>query len=141
MKFRTRLAILIGAVAIGLAATLFARAADLAGEMFGHFAARYHWAPLVITPLLFAILVWITRRYVPLARGSGIPQVMAAQADPERATQGLVSVRTVIGKAGLTLAAVLGGASVGREGPTVQIAAAIMGLTHRIWACRCAVPC
>ena len=132
VKFRTRLAILIGAVAIGLAATLFARAADLAGEMFGHFAARYHWAPLVITPLLFAILVWITRRYVPLARGSGIPQVMAAQADPERATQGLVSVRTVIGKAGLTLAAVLGGASVGREGPTVQIAAAIMGLTHRI---------
>ena len=69
---------------------------------------------------------------MPLARGSGIPQVMAAQADPERATQGLVSVRTVIGKAGLTLAAVLGGASVGREGPTVQIAAAIMGLTHRI---------
>jgi H+/Cl- antiporter ClcA len=132
VKFRTRLAILIGAVAIGLADTLFARAADLAGEMFGHFAARYHWAPLVITPLLFAILVWITRRYVPLARGSGIPQVMAAQADPERATQGLVSVRTVIGKAGLTLAAVLGGASVGREGPTVQIAAAIMGLTHRI---------
>ncbi|MFN3675852.1 MAG: chloride channel protein [Sphingomonas pseudosanguinis] len=132
VKFRTRLAILIGAVAIGLAATLFAKGADMASEMFGHFASRYHWAPLVITPLLFAALVWITRRYVPLARGSGIPQVMAAQADPERATQGLVSVRTVVGKAGLTLAAVLGGASVGREGPTVQIAAAIMGLTHRI---------
>lgn len=132
VKFRTRLAILIGAVAIGLAATLFAKGADMASEMFGHFAVRYHWAPLVITPLLFAALVWITRRYVPLARGSGIPQVMAAQADPERATQGLVSVRTVVGKAGLTLAAVLGGASVGREGPTVQIAAAIMGLTHRI---------
>lgn len=57
---------------------------------------------------------------------------MAAQADPEQATGGLVSLRTVIAKAGLTLAAVLGGASVGREGPTVQIAAAIMGVTHRI---------
>ncbi|WP_343525388.1 chloride channel protein [Sphingomonas sp.] len=132
VRFRTRMAILIGAVAIGLAATLFAEAADLAGEMFGHFAARYHWAPLIVTPLLFAGLVWITRRFVPLARGSGIPQVMAAQADPERATEGLVSMRTVMGKAALTLAAVLGGASVGREGPTVQIAAAIMGLTHRL---------
>lgn len=132
IKFRTRLAILIGAVAIGLAATVFAQAADLAGEWFGHFAKRYHWAPLVVTPLLFAGLVWITRRFAPLARGSGIPQVMAAQADPDQAAHGLVSIRTVVAKAGLTLAAVLGGASVGREGPTVQIAAAIMGLTHRI---------
>lgn len=32
----------------------------------------------------------------------------------------------------LTLIAVLGGASVGREGPTVQIAAAVMGLSHRL---------
>lgn len=132
VKFRTRLAILIGAVAIGLAATVFAEAADAAGEIFTHFSHRYHWAPLVVTPLLFAGLVWITRRFAPLARGSGIPQVMAAQADPERATGGLVSIRTVVAMAGLTLAAVLGGASVGREGPTVQIAAAIMGLTHRI---------
>ncbi|MDP1026820.1 chloride channel protein [Sphingomonas sp. KR1UV-12] len=132
VRFRTRLAILMGAVAIGLAATVFAKAADLAADLFGAYAARYPWAPLATTPLIFAALVWLTRRYVPLARGSGIPQVIAAQADPERATGALVSVRTVVGKALLTLAAVLGGASVGREGPTVQIAAAVMGLSHRL---------
>ena len=132
MRFRTRLAILTGAVAIGLAATIFARAADAAAKVFGGYAARHPWAPLVTTPLLFAGLVWLTRRYVPLARGSGIPQVIAAQADPERGTRSLVSMRTVIGKALLTLVAVLGGASVGREGSTVQIAAAVMGLSHRL---------
>ncbi|MDR6144390.1 H+/Cl- antiporter ClcA [Sphingomonas sp. SORGH_AS870] len=132
VRFRTRLAILLGAIAIGLAATVFALAADAAGEMFGRFAARYPYAPLVATPLIFAGLVWITRRYVPLARGSGIPQVIAAQGDPEGATHSLVSIRTVTGKALLTLVAVLGGASVGREGPTVQIAAAVMGLSHRL---------
>lgn len=132
MRFRTRLAILTGAVAIGFAATIFALAADAAGSLFARYAARYPYAPLLTTPLLFAALVWITRRFVPLARGSGIPQVIAAQQDPERATGSLVSLRTVIGKAGLTLVAVLGGASVGREGPTVQIAAAIMGLSHRV---------
>ncbi|GGB41287.1 chloride channel protein [Sphingomonas metalli] len=132
VRFRTRLAILTGAVAIGLAATVFAKAADLAADIFGAYAARYRWAPLLTTPALFAALVWLTRRFVPLARGSGIPQVIAAQADPERATGALVSIRTVAGKALLTLAAVLGGASVGREGPTVQIAAAVMGLSHRI---------
>ncbi|MET4896160.1 chloride channel protein [Sphingomonadaceae bacterium jetA1] len=132
IQFRTRLAILLGAVAIGLAATLFALAADTAGRMFALYAARYPYAPLVTTPILFAALVWLTRRYVPLARGSGIPQVIAAQEDPERATHSLVSIRTVIGKALLTIMAVLGGASVGREGPTVQIAAAVMGLSHRL---------
>jgi H+/Cl- antiporter ClcA len=132
-RFRTRLALLTGAVAIGLAATLFAIAADAAGALFARYAARYPYAPLVTTPLLFATLVWLTRRFVPLARGSGIPQVIAAQTDPERSTQSLVSIRTVAGKAVLTLAAVLGGASVGREGPTVQIAAAVMGLSHRLW--------
>ena len=132
VQFRTRLAILMGAVAIGLAATLFALASDAAAERFGDYAGRYPYAPLVTTPLIFAALVWATRRYVPLARGSGIPQVIAAQADPERATHSLVSIRTVAGKALLTLTAVLGGASVGREGPTVQIAAAVMGLSHRL---------
>lgn len=132
VQFRTRIAILLGAVAIGLAATAFAAAADAAAEVFTRCSARFRWAPLVTTPLLFGILVWLTRRYVPLARGSGIPQVIAAQKDPERATASLVSVRTVLGKAMLTLAAVMSGASVGREGPTVQIAASIMGVSHRL---------
>ncbi|WP_294198496.1 chloride channel protein [uncultured Sphingomonas sp.] len=131
-RLRARLAILTGAVAIGLAATLFAAAADACGALFKELARAHRWAPLATTPLTFAALVWLTRRYVPLARGSGIPQVMAAQADPEAARTSLVSVPTVIGKAVLTLAAVLAGASVGREGPTVQIAAAVMGVTHRI---------
>ena len=116
VRFRTRLAILMGAVAIGLAATLFALAADAAAEQFTDYAKRYPYAPLVTTPLIFAALVWMTRRYVPLARGSGIPQVIAAQANPEQATRSLVSIRTVLGKALLTLAAVMGGASVGARG-------------------------
>lgn len=58
--------------------------------------------------------------------------MIAAQKDPERATASLVSVRTVLGKAMLTLAAVMSGASVGRDGPTVQIAASIMGVSHRL---------
>ncbi|TCP36611.1 chloride channel protein [Sphingomonas sp. BK235] len=132
VRFRARLAILAGAVAIGAAATLFALAADWAGGLFASSARQFRYAPLLTTPLLFAALVWLTRRLVPLARGSGIPQVIVAQQDPERATGSLVSIRTVAGKALLTLAAVLGGASVGREGPTVQIAAAVMGLTHRL---------
>ncbi len=132
VQFRARAAILAGAILIGIVATLFAQAADWAGEAFAVYAGRWRWLPLLTTPLLFMALVWVTRRHAPLARGSGIPQVIAAQADPNGATRTLISMRTVAAKAVLTIGAVLGGASVGREGPTVQIAAAIMGLTHRI---------
>ena len=73
VRFRTRLAILTGAVAIGLVATLFAAAADAAGVLFAAQARAHPYAPLIVTPLLFVALVWLTRRIAPLARGSGIP--------------------------------------------------------------------
>lgn len=131
-QFRTRAAILTGAILVGIVATLFAQVADWAGSAFERFASTWRWVPLATTPLIFMGLVWITRRFAPLARGSGIPQVIAAQADPNGATKTLISVCTVAAKALLTIGAILGGASVGREGPTVQLAAAIMGLTHRL---------
>ena len=130
-QFRTRTAIIVGAILVGIVATVFAEAADWAGAVFGRFARTWYWLPLITTPLTFMALVWITRRYAPFARGSGIPQVIASQADPNGATRTLISIRTVVVKAVLTIGAVLGGASVGREGPTVQLAAAVMGFTHR----------
>jgi H+/Cl- antiporter ClcA len=130
--FRRRVAVFAGAVAVGLFAVVFARASDATSAAFAGFAGRWRWAPLVITPLGFAGLVWLTRRFVPLARGSGIPQVMAAQDRADLGQRDLISPGTAIGKAGLTLGALLTGASVGREGPTVQLAAATMALSHRL---------
>ena len=132
VRFRRRVAVLTGAIAIGLVAVLFAGIADLAAARFEAFSRSWRWAPLVVTPVGFVVLVALTRRFVPLARGSGIPQVMAASQDPVRAMRGLITPATVAGKAVLTWAALLCGASVGREGPTVQLAAAVMGASHRL---------
>lgn len=132
VQFRTRVAVLTGAIAVGIVAILFAQLADAAGEMFEHMVSQWWWMPLVLTPPAFMALAWFTRRFVPFARGSGIPQVIAARDDPDAATRTLISVRTVVAKAALTIGAVLTGASVGREGPTVQLAAAVMGVSHRI---------
>ena len=130
--FRKRIAVLTGAIAVGLVATVFAQLSDIATRAFSHYAHVWHWLPLVTTPLIFMGLVWLTRRVAPMARGSGIPQVIAARDDPAGAMRELIGVRTVIAKAVLTLGAILGGASVGREGPTVQLAASVMGISHRI---------
>jgi len=127
-----RLAAVIGAVALGLAAIFFARSGELAQNLFLHLVAISPYAPFVVTPLVFAAVAHITRRAFPAARGSGIPQVMAAGHNPERHTAGdLLSLRTAWGKFGGTLAMLMVGGSVGREGPTVQISAALMVAVHR----------
>lgn len=130
--WRRRLAIGGGAVAIGLMALVYARVADGASEAFLELVARFWWAPALVTPLGFALLAWTARRLAPAAAGSGIPQVIAATRNPVAAPQSLVSLRTASVKFVLMPLGLLVGASAGREGPTVQIGAAIMAWTHRV---------
>ncbi len=129
--WRRRAAILGGAVAIGLVAIGFAAVADRAGELFERMLAWRPWLPLLVTPAGFVLIAWATATLAPAARGSGIPQVMAAKRDPLGATRSLASARTAAVKFVLTALALLCGASVGREGPTVQIGATVMAYAHR----------
>ena len=132
-RLRRRIATGLGALVLGLAALAFARVGDLAQLFFSRIVAAAPYLPLVLTPALFAAVVAATLRWTPEARGSGIPQVIAAARDPQREAKGpLVSMRTAIAKVGMTLLMLLGGGSVGREGPTVQLSAAIMVAIHRL---------
>ncbi len=129
---RRRAATIIGAISLGLVAILFAWMGDLAQKIFNQFQAQHPFAPLVLTPIVFAATVAITVRWAPAAKGSGIPQVMAAGENLELAYSRLLALPIAIAKLLLTTVMLLVGASVGREGPTVQVAAAIMVSCHRI---------
>jgi H+/Cl- antiporter ClcA len=88
---------------------------------------------LAVTPLGFMITVFVTNRFFPNSQGSGIPQAIAARILTDQAARGrLVSIRIAIGKIILTLFGLLCGASVGREGPTVQIGASLMFALGRL---------
>lgn len=93
----------------------------------------------IATPLLFVAATAIVHRFGPEARGSGIPQVMEAidhaqsseREDPPWLSA-LVSVRTAVVKVLSSSVGVLAGASIGREGPTVQIAASLFACFGRL---------
>ena len=129
--WRRRFATGIGAVLVGLVALLFARSADAAMALFNRATIPMPWLPFVITPAGVFALTAVTKWFTPEARGSGIPQIIAAARDPRGSIDPLISLKTGFAKLAMTLAALLVGASVGREGPTVQVSASILARVHR----------
>lgn len=128
-----RLIFWLGAVGVGLAAVSFAKLTDHAIDAFHAGANAAPWLPFLLTPLAGIGCVFLTRRLFSGAEGSGIPQVIA-EVERQAATtrwQPLVSLRIALGKIALGVGAVGSGFSMGREGPTVQIGASLMGAVSR----------
>ena len=71
-------AVWISAGLVGVAAVLYAR---LVSALQFHFFANFNSHPILVSsagPLLFVIATAMVRKFGPDAKGSGIPQVLAA---------------------------------------------------------------
>ncbi|HEX3378437.1 MAG TPA: chloride channel protein [Paraburkholderia sp.] len=124
----------LGAIAVGLVAVLYARLIDWGYDKFLSVQHRYVWAPLIITPAVAALAVWLTRRFFRGAEGSGIPQVIATlHANSREYGVRLLSWRILLGKIAVSFLGILGGFTIGREGPTVQVGAALMFNLRRLY--------
>ncbi len=128
VDWKRRLVFGIGAISVGLAAILFAVACEQANVQFHKMLAFSAYLPLLITPLGFAMIIFATRKYFPGSQGSGIPQTIASldRRENRDVREQVLSLRVTAGKIALTIVSLFFGASVGREGPTVQIGASIM---------------
>jgi CIC family chloride channel protein len=93
-------------------------------------APGYSWIWwTILTPGLGGLFAGIALTYfAPAAAGSGIPQVKAAYA----LRNGYVTVRETVGKFVLCAVQIGAGASLGLEGPTVQICAGVSSALARI---------
>jgi len=128
LDWKRRLVFWSGAISVALVAIALAIAAEWANGIFHKILTISPYLPLVITPAGLALIVYTTKKYFPGSQGSGIPQAIASL-DPKESSairERVLSLRVSAGKFMLAVLSLLCGASIGREGPTVQIGASIM---------------
>jgi CIC family chloride channel protein len=124
-------AFLIGAVAAA-GAVLFRFMISIVHNLFfngtfglfydaNHFEPPSVWGPFVIlAPVVGGlIVVWLVKTFAPEAKGHGVPEVMYAVYHNNGNVRGIVAVVKSIASA----ISIGSGASVGREGPIIQIGA------------------
>lgn len=124
-------AIVIGVLA-GLAAVAFYTLVDGTGEAVHWLRDRIGWLPATVVTLLSPalgglLLAPIVFRWSPDVRGSGVPHVIVAvTAFGGRVSRGLLLWRPIA-----TALSVGSGASLGAEGPVVQMGASLASLWSR----------
>jgi H+/Cl- antiporter ClcA len=123
----------VGAIVVGLVAVLYARLIDWGYNTFRALQHEHVWLPLILTPAVAALSVWLTRKFFRGSEGSGIPQVIAVLHSPPGLGTRLLSPGIVVAKVGISFLAILGGFTIGREGPTVQVGAALMYNLRRLF--------
>ncbi|TDH25594.1 hypothetical protein EXU57_12880 [Segetibacter sp. 3557_3] len=68
----------IASLITGLVAVFYAKLFSL-GEQLNRYIYELHsWLLLLVSPVCFVVAWWLVKRFAKFAKGSGIPQVMAA---------------------------------------------------------------
>lgn len=131
-EWRRKLIYWGGSIVVGIAAVTFAALADEAAHLRQAIIHQSAWLMLIVTPGGLALSIWLTRTFFRGAQGSGIPQAIACMHLHDHETiNKILSLKIATAKVMLTCLGLVAGASIGREGPTVQIGAAIMNAVGR----------
>ncbi|MCQ9633752.1 chloride channel protein [Chryseobacterium sp. WG14] len=119
----------IGSVITGFFAVLYAKIFAWGENLMNLIFDWHAWMIFIIAPAGFVLSWWLVKEFAPNAKGSGIPQVMAAVelANPKehKKIRSLLSLKIIFFKILSSVILVIGGGAVGREGPTIQIAGSV----------------
>ncbi|WP_293764012.1 chloride channel protein [uncultured Aquitalea sp.] len=135
--WRRRAPIWIAAILIGLVAVVFSNGSHISHEIFYRIYDQSPYWALLITPAGLALSVWMLRALFPGAGGGGIPQaIVAMQPGMHNLRERILTIRAAVGKMVMTLVGISSGATMGYEGPIVQMGAAIKYSLNREAALR-----
>jgi H+/Cl- antiporter ClcA len=111
---------------------IFTLAEDLTTWLFNH----DKWILLVVSPICFVLAWFLVAKFAPYSRGSGIPQVMAAidMSSPKtsKIVEKLIGFKIICVKVISSLIMAIGGGAIGREGPTIQLAASVYKIVYQV---------
>jgi H+/Cl- antiporter ClcA len=89
---------------------------------------------LLLSPLCFWLSFYLIKKFAKYANGSGIPQLLAAielsNTPQSHLIDKILGFRIVVFKFISSFVLLLGGGSIGREGPTLQIAGSVFKLVY-----------
>ncbi len=125
----------VASILTGLIAVAYTRMFTFSEELLQDALGRQRWYIFIITPTCL-LTAWFIVKLAPMARGSGIPQVMAAievsaSSKTEKKIDLLLNFKIICVKIVSSLFMVFGGAAIGREGPTIQIAGSVFRLVNK----------
>ena len=119
----------IASLITGLIAVLYAKLFAQTESLYNYILGLDIWWIVLLAPVTFVLAYFVVERFARFARGSGIPQVMTALELPSTASDQkltkLVGIRVMLVKISSSLLMILGGAVIGREGPTIQVASSV----------------
>lgn len=125
--WRRTCAWILAPVLIGLAGVGMAESSNYAFDLNQWIVSHVPWAALFYMPAGFALIAYVSRRFFP-----GTPGKRYSTNDCRDRRfrsckkSNLLSLKILFGKIAMLLGGLTIGASIGREGPTVQVGASIM---------------
>ncbi len=131
----------IASLLTGLIAVGYSRLFSFSENVLQQLLHWHRWFVFIAAPVCFYLAWYTVQVFAPNAKGSGIPQVMAAidlsnprynhDAAHNYKVAKLLSFRIIITKIASSLLMILGGGAIGREGPTIQIAGSVFILVNK----------
>ena len=125
-EIKTYASLLLASLASVVVITFFLQVSDEAQHIFKNLIATRPYLSFIITPLIFVGIIYIAKYYCHYVQGSGIPQLIAATDSRNKSIrEQLLSFRIALGKIGFIFLAMLSGAPIGIEGPSIHIGGSI----------------
>ncbi|RQO31187.1 chloride channel protein [Taibaiella sp. KBW10] len=126
---------LLASLITGVVAFLYSKVFSYSESLSVYLYHQNKYLIFLITPVCFLLSWWLVKRMAPYAKGSGIPQVMAALELTNPKDNALISrflsLKIILVKIVSSAIKIIGGGIAGREGPTIQIASSIFYQVHK----------
>lgn len=122
---------ILAGVVCCLYAMLFSFVENLSVELFH----KHSYAFFFISPIFFPLALYLVKKFAPGANGSGIPQVIVCvEKTHPHLDKRFLGFRVIFIKIISSVVAIFAGAGIGREGPSLQVSAAIAKQLGKLFA-------